>query len=96
MISARAVKMHLSSRGIAEIPICDMDRERFVLVDFGGRRYHELKTNLWTEADDDGQDIVYLGTGRHSGGIVLKPLFVKISGRWFNVTTGQEAPVDQP
>lgn len=96
MDGASAMRAYLDSRGIAEVPICDMDRERFLLVDFDGRRYHEVKTNLWAEADNEARDIVYLGTGRHGGGIVLKPLFVKTNGLWINATTGREAPVNMP
>lgn len=83
----------LQERGIGEVPICDIDRAATQLVDGEGRRYREVATNLWIEAvPGTFFDVVYLGTGRHGGGIVLRPLFAKEDGRWRNVSTGALAP----
>lgn len=87
---------HLAERNIGEVPIRDMDRSQSLLVDERGRRYHEINTNIWARTDGGLRDVVYLGTGRHGGGITLRPLYVKVEGVWRNATTGREAPADMP
>ncbi|MGN0078302.1 MAG: GAF domain-containing sensor histidine kinase [Coriobacteriales bacterium] len=44
--------------------------------------------------DGGAAEVAYLGTGRHGGGIILRPLFIKESGSWVNATTGKEAPTE--
>lgn len=82
---------YLSACGAGEVPICDMDSEANVLIGPDGRAFVEVETNIWVDRDRF-ERVAYLGTGRHGGGIVLRPMFVKTEGVWKNVTTGREAP----
>lgn len=75
---------------IAPVAVIDMDRARNVLVGEDGRRYREAESNTWVAVDDP--SVVYLGTGRHGGGIVLRALYVRSGGEWVNATTGKPAP----
>lgn len=80
------------ARAVAEVAVCDMDAKASLLIGVDGRRFEEVKTNLWMPVEG-ARDTAYLGTGRHGGGIVLKPLYVALDGSWRNVTTGREAPL---
>ena len=54
-----------------------------------GCLYREVDTNIWMNAQDD-DGIAYVGTSRHAGGVVLRPLFLNIEGMWLNALTGRE------
>ena len=75
---------------VEEVPVCDMDWEHSLLIGTDGRAYREIETNIWAASATP--DVLYLGTGRHGGGIVLRPLYVQICGTWLNVSTGRTAP----
>lgn len=76
----------------SEVGVVSIDRARGVLVGSDGRRYREWEPNTWAVDGEDSPQVVYLGTGRHAGGIVLRPLFVYAAGEWVNATTGKPAP----
>mgnify|MGYP004478641597 CR=1 FL=1 len=75
---------------VAPVSVVDMDRELNQLIGEDGRRYVEVEPNTWTCADD--RSVVYLGTGRHGGGIVLRALYVRTDSGWVNATVGRPAP----
>lgn len=85
--------------GEREVRICDMDAPRHHLLDEAGGRYEEVETNIWGLVLPPGERrILYLGTGRHGGGIILRALYVRTDeGEWLNATTGDPAsfPVEQ-
>ena len=90
--SAAHVVRPAKARAVAEVAVCDMDAKASLLIGVDGRRFKEVKTNLWMPIEGV-RDTAYLGPGRHGGGIVLKPLYVALDGSWRNVTTGREAPL---
>ena len=75
------------------ISVVGIDAERNLLKGEDGRLYRECEPNTWAAADGP-IDAVYLGTGRHGGGIVLRVLFVRScdGSGWVNATTGRPAP----
>ncbi|MDO4291288.1 MAG: hypothetical protein Q4C41_08700 [Eggerthellaceae bacterium] len=75
---------------VAPVAVVDMDRERNQLIGEDGRRYAEVEPNTWTCVED--RSVVYLGTGRHGGGIVLRALYVRTERGWVNATVGRPAP----
>ena len=75
---------------IAPVAVVDMDRARNQLIGEDGRRFGEVEPNTWAALDDP--SVVYLGTGRHGGGIVLRALYVHEDGGWVNASTGRPAP----
>lgn len=80
--------------GEREVRICDMDAAKNQLIDECGRRYEEVETNIWGPLSPKGaRRILYLGTGRHGGGIILRALYAKTdAGEWLNSATGERAP----
>ncbi len=83
---------------IGEVGVVDMDGSKKQLVGADGKVYHEIDFNVWADVDLSRRDVevVYLGTGRHGGGVTLRPLFFKEDGIWYNFTTGREAPDGMP
>ena len=83
---------------VFEVGVVDMDRAGKRLVGIDGRTYHEVGFNVWvdTALSREAADVVYLGTGRHGGGVTLRPLFYKADGAWYNFTTGRRAPEGMP
>lgn len=77
---------------IHEEPVCGMDYDRITLKDTRGREYVEACTNIWVTGSDDVCNAAYLGCGKHGAGILLRPLFGRIDGQWYNLGTGQPAP----
>lgn len=77
---------------IAPIDICGIDYQRITLTDACGRVFHEAATNLWACDDPSVRQVIYLGTGKHHGGITLRPLFVDCGEGWCNISTGKPAP----
>ena len=75
------------------IAVVGVDSERNLLKGEDGRFYRECEPNTWAVADGP-VDAVYLGTGRHGGGSVLRVLFVRSEdgSGWVNATTGRPAP----
>ena len=84
--------------GIADVPVVDMVKDvracgdvSCVLVGADGSRYREVDTNVWMR-DGEAVDAVWVNTGKHGGGITLRPLYVPVEGEWVNVATGRPAP----
>lgn len=92
-MSAKSVAEYIKTQGISEVPICDMENSGPLLTGIDGRSFYEVDTNIWADAEHD-EGVMYLGTGRHGGGIVLRPLFVRMGDAWLNATTGKDAPSD--
>lgn len=87
-MDAKTVKQLLRDKGVTEVPIVDMDYNKSLLYGSTGQVFREVSTNLWVTDDED---VAYLGTGRHGGGIILRAMFVKVDGEWVNVVTGNNA-----
>ena len=85
----------LGADALNEVRIVDMkvsaDDGRYILIDESGRNYKEVCTNQFVDLDGS-HDLRFLGTGRHQGGIVLRPLYGRIDGLWYNISTGKPAP----
>lgn len=83
--------------GPREVLICDMDAGKHQLIDEAGNRYEEVETNIWGRMEGQGsRRVLYLGTGRHGGGIILRALYVKDdAGAWLNGSTGRPAPFSE-
>lgn len=81
--------------GYRAVAIVGMDPDRRLLKGEDGLLYRECEPNTWV-ATDGPINAVYLGTGRHGGGIVLRVLFVKSEdgSGWVNATTGRPAPAN--
>ncbi|WP_158539764.1 hypothetical protein [Gordonibacter sp. 28C] len=92
MDEAGKPRVFARKRVIGEVSVRDMDHERSLLIGIDDRAYREVETNIW--AAGEVPDVLYLGTGRHGGGIVLRPLYVLADGTWLNVSTGRTAPFD--
>lgn len=76
----------------ADVPICGMDYDTSELTGIDGYVYVQVHSNLWVRRDVPDDPVVYLGTGKHGSGIILRPLFVKHDGVWRNVVNGRVAP----
>lgn len=72
-----------------EIAVADMDYHLSELTGVDGSRFYEITSNLWARFGEDPLQVVYLGTGRHGGGIVLRPLYVCSPDGWINVSSGK-------
>ena len=88
MENAELVRSYCERKGIRPVPICGIDEFPLVLDGADGRRYTEVRGNVWMDVAGEG-DVAYVGTSRHGGHITLRPLFVKIDGGWRNATTGE-------
>ena len=66
-----------------------MEPSPLVLHGSNGHSYYEVETNIWMDTHGDG-DVAFVGTSRHAGGIVLRPMFLNIEGIWLNAITGRE------
>ena len=77
-----------------EVKIDDMDAPKHQLMDAAGHRFEEVETNIWGRMDEGAsRRVLYLGTGKHAGGIILRALYFKLeSGEWINASTGSPAP----
>lgn len=77
-----------------EVPICAMDAAQNLLYGADGMAFEEVTPNVWMSTGAE-RSVAYLGTGKHAGGIVLRPLFVRgDGGSWLNATTGTPAPAE--
>lgn len=77
---------------VPEVAVCGIDRERGLLLGADGQAFREWEPNTWVVAGEEHPGVVYLGTGRHGGGIVLRPLFVRDVAGWRNASTGARPP----
>ena len=96
VLNAEKLSEYKQSLGIAEIPICGVEKG-YLLRSADGRVFREIKTNIWMDAAADTRktgNIAYLGTGRHGDVIVLRPLFINIEGEWINASTGKKSSFD--
>ena len=94
MENAELVRAFRQTHDMIDIYIKGIDKEAHQLIDADGRRFEEIETNIWGETGI-AREILYLGTGRHGGGVMLRPLFLRTSGgTWLNSTTGKVAPFD--
>lgn len=85
------VRRVIAERDLREVPVCGFEGLRLVGAD--GRIYHETATarsNIWRSVEDG--SVIYVGTSRHHGGVVLRPLYVLVDGMWLNAVTGKPAP----
>jgi len=85
MLAARA---YCKRAGVAEVPVCGMEDMPLVLHGIDGNRYIEVDGNIWMAVGGEGI-VAYVGTSRHGGHMVLRPLFVKVDGAWINLVTGK-------
>lgn len=90
--TARAARRWCEEQGVAPVRICGIDAGRGLLEAEGGELFHEVATNLWAPLDRRAPRAVYLGTGRHQGGLVLRPLYADFGKGWRNISTGKPAP----
>ncbi len=79
-----------------EVWICGIDAAHHQLIDADGNRFEEVETNLWGRVGAHGsRRAIYLGTGKHGGGITLRLLYKKNNmNEWVNVFTNCVAPFD--
>ena len=82
--------------GIAPVIICGLDDAAHTLTGVDGRVYHEIETNYWACEPRETNTIAYLHSNLHHGGIVLRPMFIKVCGTWLNAATGAPAPAGLP
>lgn len=83
-------------RGIVRVSVCSVDNVNRVLVGEDGRTYLEIETNYWASEPEEVNEVAYLHSNLHHGGIVLRPMFVKIDGAWYSTMTGKAAPAGLP
>ena len=89
-VKTSQMKEYRDAHGIREVGVCDITHEpHTVLHGDNGLRYQEIEGNIWMDVLDDPL-VAYLGTGRHQGGIVLRPLYVDVGDKWVNATTGRD------
>lgn len=86
----------VKSFGYEDVPICGMDYNTSELTGIDGSVYVQVHSNLWAKRDAPDDPIVYLGTGKHGSGIILRPLFVREGGVWQNVVNRKPAPDNIP
>lgn len=94
MDAAQAVAAYKRQHGLGEVPVCGIGADPPVLHGTNACAYYEVEGNIWMSADE-GADVAYVGTCRHAGGVVLRPLFVKVDGVWRHCLTGRESDFGQ-
>ncbi|NTU89172.1 MAG: hypothetical protein HGA54_04595 [Actinobacteria bacterium] len=87
---------YCEARGIVRVSVCGIDSVNRVLAGEDGRAYREIETNYWASEPEETNEVAYLHSNLHHGGIVLRPMFVKIEGAWYSTTTGKAAPAGLP
>ena len=85
---AQAARSYCEQLGIGEVPVCDMEEMPLVLRGVDGNRYAEVDCNIWMVIGGEG-DVAFVGTSRHGGHMVLRPLYVMVDGMWRNLMTGK-------
>ena len=86
--NVEAARSYCERAGIREVPVCGSDDMPLVLHGVDGNRYIEIDGNVWMAVGGEGT-VAYVGTSRHGGHMVLRPLFAKVDGTWFNLVTGK-------
>ena len=86
--NAQEARSFCERNGIGEVPICGMEDMPLVLRGVDGNRYTEVDGNVWMAIGGNGV-VAYIGTSRHGGHMVLRPLFVKVDGVCRNLITGK-------
>ena len=89
MCTSKDMIEYCRAHNIVEVPVWDMSDAPLTVYDCDHRAYREVGTNIWMPVDNPG-DVAYVGTSRHAGGVVLRPLFLKIDGVWRNAMSGRE------
>lgn len=82
--------------GIVPVEVCGVDNFGGGLTGCDGRVYYETCTNCWACVPEERNVVVYLHANLHHGGILLRPMFVKIDGAWYSVFNGKPAPEGMP
>lgn len=93
MTEKRLVKDYLAKNGIGEVPICGFESLKLIGTD--GCVYREtqgFQSNTWEREGEVPPSVIFVGTSRHAGGVVLRPLFVLVENVWRNACTGSVAP----
>ena len=93
--NVEAARSYCEQMGICEVPVCGMDDAPLVLHGVDGNRYIEIDGNVWMAVGGEGS-VAYVGTSRHGGHMVLRPLFVKVDDTWLNLVTGKVRNWDSP
>ena len=93
--NARAARSYCEQMGFREVPVCGMEDMPLVLRGVDGNRYIEVDGNVWMAVGGEG-DVAYVGTSRHGGHMVLRPLYVMVDGMWRNLVTGKTRSWDAP
>lgn len=94
MASAQDIRDYCETRGIGEVPVCDMRSMPLVLHGSDGKSYAEVDGNIWMPLGGEA-DVAFVGTSRHGGHMTLRPLFVNVDGTWRNTVTGRESDFGQ-
>ena len=89
MDSSQVMAEYRRAHNIGEVPVVDMDAGKLLLFDSHGTAYKEVDTNIWMDLSGK-SDVAYVGTSRHAGGVVLRPLFIRMGDEWYNAVTGHE------
>ena len=92
---AQAARSYCEQAGIGEVPVCGMEELPLVLRGVDGNRYTEVDGNIWMAIGGEGS-VAYVGTSRHGGHMVLRPLYVMVDGVWRNLITGKARSWDKP
>lgn len=88
-----AVRAFRRAHDMGDVYVRDIDKVLNHLMDARGRRFAEMGANVWGKVGARDRAILYCGTGRHGGGVMLRPLFLRVDeGTWLNATTGRPAP----
>lgn len=90
------VRAFCEERGIDCVEICGIDSVNRLLKGKDSRVYFEIETNMWAADPESSCETVYLHSNLHHGGIVLRPLYVKLEDTWYSVATGAVAPDGLP
>ncbi len=92
---AQVARSYCEQAGIREVPVCGMEDMPLVLRGVDGNWYTEIDGNIWMAVGGEGT-VAYVGTSRHGGHMVLRPLYVRIDGTWRNLMTGKARSWDEP
>lgn len=92
---AQRARLYCEQVGVGEVPVCGMEEMPLVLRGVDGNRYIEVDSNVWMAVGGKGS-VAYVGTSRHGGHMVLRPLYAKIDGMWRNLITGKARNWESP
>lgn len=92
MIAANVEQGYAGGFPLGEVPIDAVDRQNLLVVAADGTRFCDVDGSLWAPLAGQGVgDVRYVGSAHHGGGIMLKALYARIDGTWFDVRTGEPA-----